>query len=241
MTGKQHVLVLQHFKENPPGRVGNILDEHNIPYTLVEVGHDQMPNPVSYGAIIALGGTQHLYDKSKYPYTVREEAYLHHAIREHMPYLGMCLGGQLLANAFQAPIQKLPKLHVGFLQIHFTTEGEHDPIYAGLPGHQQAFQWHEDAFQLPHGAVPLAHHQDGSNQSFRYLEHAYGIQYHIEITREMFDTWLGEPSLKKEFVNAYGVERYDRTVQEVAQLYPLYDSQARMMIENFLRLSKLMS
>src|SRR6266496_2222279 len=128
MPDKKRVLVLQHFFENPAGRVGDLLEEHGI------------------------------------------------------PYLGMCLGGQLLANAFQAPIRRLPKEHIGFLLEHFTEEGLKDPLYSGLPGYQQAFQWHEDCFELPEGAVALAHHTDGSNQAFRYGRHAYGIQYHVELT-----------------------------------------------------------
>jgi GMP synthase-like glutamine amidotransferase len=216
------------------------LNEHNIPFHLVQVGHDSLPNPSEYGVIIALGGTQHLYDKSKYPYTVHEELYLKRAIEERVPYLGMCLGGQLLANTFQAPIRKLPKEHIGFLEIHFTKAGEQDPLYAGMGEQQLAFQWHEDAFELPHGAVELARHEDGSNQAFRYLEHAYGLQYHIEITQEMFDVWLHQPDLKKEFIDAYGIERYQQTERVAVKRYSTYDRQARTLIENFLRISTLL-
>ncbi len=236
---KKRVLVLQHFYENPAGRVGNLLDEHGIPYDNIHVGTDALPDLKRYQALIVLGGTQHLYDKNKYPYTMHEEIYLHGAIREGMPYLGMCLGGQLLANAFHAPIRRLPKEQIGFLQIHFTEEGTRDPLYSGLPGYQQAFQWHEDCFELPEGAVALAHHTNGSNQAFRYGRHAYGLQYHIELTREMLNTWLTDPSLKQEFIETYGSGAYTKTVQEVPQLFPTYDQHARTLIENFFRISHL--
>ncbi len=221
MTPQKPFLVLQHFTGNPPGRVGNVFDELSIPFYVVPAQHDSLNDPNKYAAIIALGGTQHLYDKAHYPYTTHEELYLHQAIKNGIPYLGMCLGGQLLAKAFAAPVRRLPKEHIGFLTIHFTAAGQRDPLYEGLPGTQQAFQWHEDCFLLPHGSIELARHQDGSNQSFRYLERAYGIQYHIEITEHMFDEWLHIPSLKKEFVDAYGIERYNQTEQEFGQLYPL--------------------
>jgi GMP synthase (glutamine-hydrolysing) len=237
MTTTKPFLILQHFSGNPAGRVGDVLNELAIPFTIVQVEHHQLGDPSGYSAIIALGGTQHLYDKSRYPYTEHEEIFVRQAVQNGTPYLGMCLGGQLLANAFAAPVRKLPKEHIGFLTIHFTEEGQRDPLYQGLPGTQQAFQWHEDCFLLPYGAISLAHHQDGSNQSFRYLHHAYGLQYHIEITRHMFDEWLHTPSLKKEFVDAYGLERYHQTEQEVEQLYPLYDSQARTVITNFVQLA----
>ncbi|GCE25467.1 GMP synthase [Dictyobacter alpinus] len=239
MPDKKHVLVLQHFRENPPGRVGNLLDEHMIPYDLIHVGQDALPDPAAYGAIIVLGGTQHLYDKSHYPYSVHEEIYIHRAIKDRVPYLGMCLGGQLLANTFKAPVRKLPKEHIGFLGIEFTEAGQKDPLYHGLPGHQQAFQWHEDCFELPHGAVSLAHHEDGANQGFRYLNSAYGLQYHIELTEEMLDQWLHDPALKQEFIAAYGIEQYEKVEREAVELYPTYASHAQILVENFLRLSML--
>lgn len=239
MADKKHVLVLQHFQENPPGRVGDLLEKHMIPYDLIHVGQNPLPNPASYGAIVVLGGTQHLYGKSRYPYSVHEEIYIHNAIRGRIPYLGMCLGGQLLANTFKAPIHKLPKEQIGFLRIHFTEAGQKDPLYRGLPGYQQAFQWHEDCFELPAGAIPLAHYEDGANQAFRYLEAAYGVQYHIELTEEMLDTWLHDPTLKKEFIDAYGTEQYEKVEREAIDLYPTYASHAQTMVENFLRISRL--
>lgn len=239
MPDQQRVLVLQHIAENPPGRVGDILQEHAIPYDDIHIGIDHLPDPTRYQAIIVLGGSQHLYDKNKYPYTTHEEIYLHNAIREEIPYLGMCLGGQLLANAFHASIKRLPKEHIGFYQVHFTPAGQKDPLYAGLPGYQQAFQWHEDAFELPVGALPLVQHTDGSNQAFRYGRHAYGLQYHLELTSDMLDTWLHDPSLKTEFTAVYGTEVYNRVEQEFTQFYATYAQHSHIMLENFLKLSKL--
>ncbi len=128
MTEKKRVLILEHILENPAGRVGAILDEYEIFYHLIHVGRDRLPDPTRYNAIIVLGGSAHVYDKHRYPYTVREEAYLHQAIKQGIPYLGICLGGQLLANAFKAEVKKLPKVHIGFLEIYFTEEGNRDPL-----------------------------------------------------------------------------------------------------------------
>ena len=119
MSDKKRVLVLQHIQDDPAGRVGAILDEYEVFYHLIHVGKDQLPDPTRYDAIVVLGGSAHLYDTQKYPYSIQEEAYLHQAIKQGVPYLGMCLGGQLLAKAFGAEVKKLPKYHIGFLEIHF--------------------------------------------------------------------------------------------------------------------------
>ncbi len=241
MADRKHALVLQHFYENPPGRVGDILDTHTIPFDLVHVGQDPLPDPRTYGAIIVLGGTQHLYDKATYPYTVHEELYIREAIKERVPYLGMCLGGQLLANTFNAPIRRLPKEQIGFLRIDLTEAGQKNPLYHGLPGYQQAFQWHEDCFALPQGAVSLAHFEESANQAFCYLNHAYGLQYHIELTEAILDLWLHDPVLKKECIDSYGTEQYAKMEREAGVLYPTYAQHAQLVIENFLRLSKLIT
>ena len=238
MPGKKHVLVLQHVRENPPGRVGTILDENEIDYRLIHIGRDHLPDPTTYNAIVVLGGAAHVYDKHRYPYTVHEEAYLHQAIRQGIPYLGMCLGGQLLANAFQAEVKKLPKAHIGFLRIHFTEVGSKDALFQGFEGYQQAFQWHEDCFMLPQGAVSLAHRTEGFNQAFRYGERAYGLQYHCELTEEMLDLWLHEPTLKREFIEVYGLETYQKTERDAIDLFPQYAEHSARMLTNFFRLSE---
>ena len=92
---------------------------------------------------------------------------------------------------------------------------------------------------MPLGAVSLAYHEDGANQAFRYLDSAYGLQYHIELTEAMLDLWLHDPSLKKEFIDEYGTERYEQVEREAVELYPTYASHAQTLVENFLRISKL--
>lgn len=239
MSEKKRVLILQHILENPAGRVGDILDEYEVSYHLIHVGEDHLPDPGRYQALVVLGGSQHVYDKHRYPYTVHEKAYLQQAIKQGIPYLGMFLGGQLLANTFQAQVKKLPKVHIGFLQIHFTESGKKDPLYKHLPGHQQAFQWHEDCFLLPSSAVSLAHLTDGFNQAFRYGQHAYGLQYHVELTEDILDTWLHDASMKKEFIYTYGSEAYEKTEREAVELFPTYARDSSIMLKNFFKLSEL--
>ena len=153
----------------------------------------------------------------------------------------MCLGGQLLAHAFQAEVKKLPKAHIGFLRINFTPEGRKDSLYQGFEGYQQAFQWHEDGFLLPEGAVSLAYHTQGFNQAFRYGERAYGLQYHCELTEDLLDLWLHEPALKKEFIESYGIEAYEKTERDAVDLFPMYAQHSTRMLENFFRLSEVIS
>ncbi len=101
-----------------------------------------------------------------------------------------------------------------------------------------AFQWHEDCFLLPEGAISLAHHTGGFNQAFRYGERADGQQYHCELTEHLLDLWLHEPDMKKEFIEIYGLEAYEKTERDAVDLFPIYARHAPMMLKNFFRLSE---
>jgi GMP synthase-like glutamine amidotransferase len=101
------------------------------------------------------------------------------------------------------------------------------------------WEWHEDCFMLPTDAVSLAHQTNGFNQAFRYGQHAYGLQYHVELTEDMLDTWLHDPSLKKEFIETYGSETYRKVEQEAVELFPRYAQHSSIMLKNFFRLSGL--
>jgi GMP synthase-like glutamine amidotransferase len=238
MTDKKRVLVLQHIHDDPAGRVGSILDEYEVFYHLIHVGRDHLPDPIRYDAIVVLGGAAHLYDSHRYPYSVHEEAYLQQAIKQGVPYLGMCLGGQLLAKAFQGEVKKLPKYHIGFLKIRFSEAGKQDPLFQGFESYQLTFQWHADCFLLPEGAVGLAHHTEGFNQAFRYGERAYGVQFHIELTEDLLDLWLHEPGMKKEFIELYGHEAYEKTERDAVDLYPTYAQHSTRMLKNYFKLSE---
>ena len=231
MAETKQVLILQHIALNPPGRVKVILDEYEIPYQIITIGDDPRPDPSSYQAIVGLGGTH---------YTNDEITFLHQAVTQGVPYLGMCLGGELLARALEGSVVSLIRKHIGFLDIQFTDDGLHDPLYAGLPGHQQAFQWHKDGFLLPQGAVDLAHFEEGSNQAFRYSQHAYGLQYHLEPTEEMLDEWLHEPTWKQAVIDTDGLATYHRIEQDAIKFFPDYDRDANNVLKNFLTISGLL-
>jgi GMP synthase-like glutamine amidotransferase len=222
------------------GYLGELLQEHNISYDLVDVETDPIPDSTPYHALIVFGGFQHANDDHKYPYFFQEKILLRRAIEQDKPFLGICLGGQLLAHVLGAAVKRHSMTEIGFFDVPFTDEGQKDPLYEGLPGYQKVFQWHEDTFDLPAGAVRLATNHNTENQAFRFGRHAYGLQYHIELNPQMLDTWLHYPAFKQDIINTLGAEAYDTLEREQAAQYPVYRAHTRIMFENFLRISKLL-
>ncbi len=232
------VLILQHIWENHTGYVGEILRQHAIEHDTIHVETELVPDPTPYDAVIAFGGSQHVYEGQKYPYFVQEKAMIRKAVEQDIPYLGICLGAQLLAEVLEGKVQPHILKEIGFYDIALTEEGARDPLYQGLPGYQKVFHWHEDVFQLPVGAVLLATNKYAENQAFRY-RNAYGLQYHIEVDPEMLHTWLHHPDLQESIVESQELEAVQVLERTQGQHYSTYYEHTCIMFGNFLKICKL--
>jgi len=235
----ERVLVLQHVWENPEGYVGAVLRMHHIAYDVVCVETEPLPDLTNYAAIIAFGGTQHVYEDHKYGYFEQEKALLRQAVAQDIPVLGVCLGGQLLASALGAEVRQHSITEIGFFEIPFTSAGKTDPLFQGLPGYQKVFHWHEDTFDLPAGAVLLASNEHTENQAFRYGRHAYGLQYHIEVTPDMLDTWLHHPDLQPDEEEGHYLDTITSIEQNQHRHFATYQAHTWTLCENFLMISGL--
>ncbi len=237
----KRVLALQFCWDDPPGYLGEIMQEHDIYHEVVEADKNLIPDPTEFDAILAMGGPQHVGDHEMYPYLVAVESAIRKAVEEDIPYLGICLGGQLLAHVLGAPVKRHSITPLGFYKVQKTAEGKTDPLFHGLPDNMQVFHWHEDTFDIPKEAVQLASNAQTENQAFRYGRHAYGTQYHIEVTSDMIDVWFHFPEYRQEIVSALGEGAVDNYVSDSASLFPLYRQHSRIMFENFLRIGGLIT
>lgn len=233
----KRVLALQHIWDDPPGYLGEIMQEYDIACDIVNVEEESIPDPVGYNALISLGGAQHAYDDGKYPYFVPEKVLLRHLVEQDIPYLGICLGGQLLASAMGAAVARHSMTELGFYEVQLTEEGKSDPLFQGLSGYQQVFHWHEDIFDIPCDGVKLATSVNAPNQAFRVGRRAYGVQYHMELTPAMLDNWLHFPDYMEEIVKVSGQEALDEIERERITRYPLFLEHSRIVFKNFLRIS----
>ena len=233
------VLALQHVWDDPVGYLGELLQEYGIAYDVVHVETEALPDPAAYRAILVFGGFQHANDDETYPYFVQEKRWLRKAIEQEIPFLGICLGGQLLAHVLGGSVKRHTMTEIGFFTVQLTREGKTDPLYEGLPGYQEVFQWHEDVFDIPPGAVRLATHHNAENQAFRYSRCAYGLQYHIELTPAMLDLWIHHPEFSTEIMKTLGEDGYHELEREQSTRYPTYRQHSQILFRNFLRISSL--
>jgi GMP synthase (glutamine-hydrolysing) len=149
----------------------------------------RLPRPLAdYGAVVAFGGGMQADQEDRYPWLRAARDLLGEALDSRVPTLGVCLGAQVLARAAGGAVGPAADAECGWRPVQLTDAGTVDPLFAGLPRSFDVFQWHSYAFDLPPGAVPLAH-SPVCLQSFRVGACAWGVQWHPEVTADSVVLW----------------------------------------------------
>lgn len=183
---RRPVLLVIHQHHSNPGHVRRWLTLHGFPLDirLPRFG-DPLPETLEEhtGAII-FGGPMSASDRCAY--VRREIDWLEVPLREDKPFLGICLGAQMLARKLGARVGFHPegRAEIGYWPIRPTPEAQ---AQFDWPDH--VYQWHREGFELPAGATLLAQGEHFPNQAFRYGARAYGLQFHPEISRAMVHRW----------------------------------------------------
>ncbi|MFZ0963815.1 MAG: gamma-glutamyl-gamma-aminobutyrate hydrolase family protein [Terriglobia bacterium] len=182
----QSVWVLQHTPSETLGTIADALRGHQIGFHYIEthVGQAVPAEMTGKAGLIVMGGPMGVYEQAKYPFLRDEMRLIESALKSGRPVLGVCLGSQLLAAALGAEVKKGTRKELGWHAVKLSESAAQDPLFAGVPPEFWPFHWHGDVFSLPKQAVGLASSQQTPCQAFRYGRSAYGILFHLEVTRE---------------------------------------------------------
>lgn len=185
------IVFLKHIAIEGPETFSRFFKRKGFDIKIIEL-QDGKPLPEDLSgieAVISLGGPMNVYEEDKYSFLKAEDKFLRQTIDQDVPFIGICLGSQLLAKARDAKVGKSPEKEIGFLPVQLTPEGKKDPLFAGLAEKMDLFHWHEDMSELPSGAVLLASSRGCPHQAFKIGSNAYGLQFHIEITEPTIQKW----------------------------------------------------
>jgi GMP synthase-like glutamine amidotransferase len=200
-----NVLVLQHIACEPPGVYEDVLVERDATIHRVELDEgDPLPDWREFDAVVAMGGPMSVNDDEELPWLRAEKTLIAEAAGAGVPFFGACLGCQLLAASLGGVVEAGPAPEVGMLPVFLTDEAASDPVFAGLPRELPTLQWHGDTFSLPDGAVLLASSPAYPHQAFRWGRAAYGVQFHLELSREMAEEWTRVPAYADSLAQVLG-------------------------------------
>jgi GMP synthase (glutamine-hydrolysing) len=189
------LLVLQHDRYGGLGAYDRVLAQSNAEVEVVQLAErGLLPDWHTFDAIMALGGQASIAAGCPPVWLADESQYVREAVVSGVPYFGVCFGAQVLATSLGARVYQGPRPEVGIHPIFLTDSGRRDPVFSAAPPKLNVFQWHADGFDLPRGAALLAGSLAYPNQAFRWRAHAYGIQFHLEVSPEMARTWAASPA-----------------------------------------------
>ncbi len=212
------LLVIQLDEQDPIGPLGDWLTDAGAELDLRRP--DNLPeNTAGYAGFVCLGGHMGAYDDLDYPWLADVRRLLAEATTKQLPTLAICLGAQLLAVATGGQVTKGPEgPEVGPLLVAKRDVGWQDPLFADMPFMPDVMQFHTDIVErLPPRAELLASATLYPHQAFRVGRCVYGLQFHIETTTELVESWAANAPDTTEFARP-GELDHDRLVQAHADL-----------------------
>lgn len=147
-----------------------------------------------FDGLVVLGGVMGVYESDRHPFIEESAQLVRRFHAEGKPVMGVCLGSQIVASAFGAPVYRMrDRLDTheewGFLPQTWEAAAAEDPLLREAPQGLSIMHWHGDTFDLPDGAVRLATRQNCPNQAYRIGTRIYGFQFHLETTRDIIEGW----------------------------------------------------
>ena len=232
-------LVLQHIDIEHPGIFRDFMREDRVTWDAVELDEgERIPPLEGYDALISMGGPMDVFEEEEHPWLADEKVAIREAVAERgMPFLGVCLGHQLLADALGGRVETMPEPEVGIMTVELTEAGREDPLLAGLDPSVTCLQWHGCAVTaMPEGGVSLASSPLCAVQAFRIGRHAYGLQYHVELTPTTVSDWGDVPAYQDSLERALGPDGLAPFAAETARHMPSFNRNARILYDNFMAL-----
>lgn len=202
-----HILVLQHADVEHPGIFRGFLKEDGHTWDAVELDQGEaLPSLDGYEALWVMGGPMDVWQEEKHPWLKDEKTFIREAVEERgLPYLGLCLGHQLLAEALGGTVSPSKTPEIGVMDVQLTEAGATGVLFDGIEEVFKSLQWHSaEVSQMPAGASCLATSPACAVQAMKWETRAYSAQFHLEVEPDTVDNWAAIPEYRDALVSAMG-------------------------------------
>lgn len=232
------ILVLQHAEVEHPGIFRKFLAEDGHTWDAVELDKgDALPAIDGYDALWVMGGPMDVWQDAAHPWLTAEKAYIKDAVEGRgVPFLGLCLGHQLLAEALGGQVGPAATPEIGVMDVQLTESGAAGVFFDGLPEIFPSLQWHSaEVTMMPAGAQCLATSPACSVQAMKWGTRAYSAQFHIEVEPDTVTNWAAIEEYRTALVGAMGADGVAALDAAVAKQLDQFQGMAERLYINWLQ------
>ena len=235
----KNILILQHIPIETPGYLLDLMKLDKFNLTVVELDQgEKIPNNLSsFDAMFCMGGPMDTWMEKDFPWLIEEKNKIkEYVINLKKPYLGFCLGCQLLGEVLGGKVIKSNPPEIGILDINMNKERILDNLFYEYPEKIKALQWHSyEVVDLEKNKdiTVLASSYSTKYQIFKYMDHAYGIQFHIEIKNDTVNQWSCVPEYEKALEESLGKGALNKFDQNAKKYMKSMNASAEILYKNF--------
>ncbi len=236
-------LSLQHIAIEDPGYIKDLLlsDGHNLTTIELDEGEKIPKNLESFDIMFSMGGPMDTWMEVEHPWLIDEKKAIKKFVLDmKKPFIGFCLGCQLLGEVLGGSVVKSNPPEIGILDINLTDKAIIDPLFSNFPNKFKALQWHSyevQGLESDANINILGSSGPTKYQIFNYKNYAYGIQFHIEIKNDTVSSWGDVPEYKKALEDSLGKGALeimkDKSDSHLEQMNYLSTSLYKNIISNF--------
>ena len=218
-----NIIVLQHIRIEDPGYIKDLMLADRVKLTTIELDEgEKIPNNLNqFDGMFCMGGPMDTYMEKEYPWLIEEKNKIKEFVVDlEKPYLGFCLGCQLLGEVLGGNVVQSTPPEIGILDISMSSSHSNDHLFGEFNSFFKALQWHSYEVQdleNNNNVTLLGSSPTTKYQIFKYKNHAYGIQFHIEIKDNTVSQWGCVPEYERALEDSLGegaLEKFDQKAQD---------------------------
>jgi GMP synthase-like glutamine amidotransferase len=186
------VAIFRHARSEGPAYFATALERKSIDFTLIPLDEGaKVPRDArAYSGLAFMGGPMSVHDGL--PWIAPALELVRNAVRQEVPVLGHCLGGQLMAKALGGEVTRARVKEIGWGEVQVADNAVARDWFGDL-ARFESFHWHGEAFSIPPGGTRVLGNAHCANQAFALGRH-FGMQCHVEMTEDMIRAWYSSRS-----------------------------------------------